>query len=308
MIYGWRTQSKTSRNKKTHERKKRGFKKRPHWYYQSFSSTSVSEEEVRKHKMKIKNWTAYLGDCLEIMKWFDSESIDLTVTSPPYDNLRTYNDSLNWNFDIFKEIAKEIYRVTKQGWVLVWVVWDETNKFCESMTSFRQALYFNEIWFNILDTMIYYKQNYAPAYPTLRRYANQFEYMFVFSKGKPKTFNPVQREKVRSTDKKSQYRKPDWEIVKRFLKQNKRDLKDASNVWEYPVWFKNLWHPAVFPEKLAEDHILSWSNPWDIVLDPFGWSFTTGKMAELNWRKWICIEKDDWYYNIGVNRIQNLSN
>ncbi len=238
-------------------------------------------------------------DCLNSLKSFPDKCIDLTVTSPPYDNLRTYN---GYSFD-FEWIAKELYRVTKEWWVVVWVVWDQTSKFCESMTSFKQALYFNEIWFNLLDTMIYYKQNYAPAYPTLRRYANQFEYMFVFSKGKPKTFNPVQREKVRSTDKKSQYRKPDWEIVKRFLKQNKRDLKDASNVWEYPVWFKNLWHPAVFPEKLAEDHILSWSNPWDIILDPFAWSWTTLKMAKKNGRDYVWIEISEEYIEIIKKRL-----
>jgi len=251
--------------------------------------------------MEIKNWTAILGDCLIEMKNIPDGSIDLTVTSPPYDNLRTYNWNLQWDFEW---IANELFRVTKQWWVVVWVVWDETSKFCESMTSFNQALFFKKIWFNLLDTMIYYKQNYAPAYPTLRRYANQFEYMFVFSKWRPKTFNPIQVKKIENRNGMSGFRQKDGTVIRKIVKTN-GDFKDASNVWSMPVGFKNLGHPAVFPEKLAEDHILSWSNPWDIILDPFAWSFTTAKMAEKNNRKWICIEKDQWYFDIWINRLNN---
>lgn len=240
----------------------------------------------------------YFGDCLEVMKSIPDGSIDLTVTSPPYDSLRTYN-GYSWDFEW---IVKELFRVTRQGGVVVWVVWDETKKFCESMTSFRQALYFNQIGFNLLDTMIYYKQNYAPAYPTLRRYANQFEYMFVFSKGKPKTFNPVQRDKVRNKEEKVAYRQKDWTLLRK-IKEVWRETKDASNVWEYAVWGNLSWHPAVFPEKLAEDHILSWSNSWDIVLDPFAWSGTTLKMAKKNNRNYIWIEISKEYIEIIKQRL-----
>lgn len=232
------------------------------------------------------------------MKSIPDGSIDLTVTSPPYDSLRTYN-GYSWDFEW---IVKELFRVTRQGGVVVWVVWDETKKFCESMTSFRQALYFNQIGFNLLDTMIYYKQNYAPAYPTLRRYANQFEYMFVFSKGKPKTFNPVQRDKVRNKEEKVAYRQKDWTLLRK-IKEVWRETKDASNVWEYAVWGNLSWHPAVFPEKLAEDHILSWSNSWDIVLDPFAWSGTTLKMAKKNNRNYIWIEISKEYIEIIKQRL-----
>jgi len=237
-------------------------------------------------------------DCLWILKEMKDEIIDLTVTSPPYDNLRTYN-GYSWDFEW---IVKELFRVTRQGGVVVWVVWDETKKFCESMTSFRQALYFNQIGFNLLDTMIYYKQNYAPAYPTLRRYANQFEYMFVFSKGKPKTFNPVQRDKVRNKEEKVAYRQKDWTLLRK-IKEVWRETKDASNVWEYAVWGNLSWHPAVFPEKLAEDHILSWSNEWDIVLDPFAWSWTTLKMAKNNGRDYVGIEISEEYIEIIKKRL-----
>jgi DNA modification methylase len=133
------------------------------------------------------------GDCLEVMKDIPDKSIDMVLTSPPYDNLRDYK---GYTFD-FEGIAKELHRIVKDGGVVVWVVGDETRNFCERASSFKQALYFNEIGFNLLDTMIYYKKNYAPAYPTLRRYANQFEYMFVFSKGKTKNIQPNTKRKKR---------------------------------------------------------------------------------------------------------------
>lgn len=131
-----------------------------------------------------------LGDCLEVMRTMESESVDLTVTSPPYDNLRTYNGNIEqWSFAKFQEITKELYRVTKKGGVVVWVVADSTIKGSESGTSFKQALWFMECGFNLHDTMIYRKQNYVPL--THNRYEQEFEYMFVFSKGKPKAFNPI---------------------------------------------------------------------------------------------------------------------
>jgi DNA modification methylase len=206
------------------------------------------------------------GECISVMKDIPDKSIDMVLTSPPYDNLRDYK---GYTFD-FEGIAKEIYRVLKDGGVCVWVVGDETSKFCESLSSFKQALYFNEIGFNLLDTMIYYKQNYAPAYPTLRRYANQFEYMFVFSNGKPKTFNPIQKEKVRIASGMSSFSKRDGSKIVKYVDRNTRPTKDASNVWEYPSSSKNQNHPAVFPEKLAEDHIISWSNEGDTILRPNG--------------------------------------
>jgi len=238
------------------------------------------------------------GDCLEVMKEIPDKSVDMVLTSPPYDNLRDYN---GYTFD-FEGIAKEIYRVLKDGGVCVWIVGDATIKFCESFSSFKQALYFKEIGFNLLDTMIYYKQNYAPAYPTLRRYANQFEYMFVFSKGKPKTFNPIQKDKVRNKEEKVAYRQKDGSLIRK-TKLKGRETKDASNVWSMPVGFKNLGHPAVFPEKLAEDHILSWSNEGDTILDPMAGSGTTLKMAKKNNRNYIGIEISPEYIDIINKRL-----
>ena len=241
----------------------------------------------------------YNENCLETMAKMPDCFVDLTVTSPPYDNLREYK---GYTFD-FESVTKELYRVTKQGGVVVWVVGDETSKFNESGTSFRQALFFKEVGFNLLDTMIYYKQNYAPAYPTLKRYANQFEYMFVFSKGKPNTFNPIQKEKVRNKEEKVAYRQKDGSL-KRKIKEKGRETKDASNVWEFSVGGNLTGHPAIFPEQLANDHIISWSNENDLVYDCFMGSGTTAKMALLNNRKFIGSEISEEYCKIAETRIK----
>ena len=251
-------------------------------------------------------------DCLEGMKLLPNECIDLTVTSPPYDNLRTYNGNIEqWSFEKFQGIAKELYRVTKQGGVVVWVVGDSTTNFCESLSSFKQALYFVEdCGFNLLDTMIYYKQNYAPAYPTLKRYANQFEYMFVFSKGKPKTFNPIQKPKVRNKEEKVAFRQQDGSLIRK-TKDKGRETKDASNVWEYSTGGSctkdkiAFQHPAVFPEQLAADHIISWSNEGDAVLDPFMGSGTTAIACINTNRNYIGFELDKQYCDIANERIRN---
>ena len=247
------------------------------------------------------------GDCLEIMKGVADNSIDLTVTSPPYDNLRTYAGTLDWNFDIFKQVANELYRITKDGGVVVWVVGDATIKGSETGTSFRQALYFKEIGFNLHDTMIYRKQNYTPL--THNRYEQEWEYMFCFSKGKPKTFNPIKvpcKYAGQTTwGQPNMYKTNNGELTK--VKQTViNDEKIKGNIFEYLVGSTQtgkIKHPAMFPEQLAADQILSWSNEGDLVFDPFMGSGTTGKMAKLNNRKFIGIEKVPEYFDIANKRI-----
>ena len=213
----------------------------------------------------------YNEDCLDTMARMKDNFIDLTVTSPPYDNLRTYN---GYSFD-FESIAKELYRVTKEGGVVVWVVGDATIKGSESGTSFKQALYFKECGFNLHDTMIYSKRNPAPQL-FHKRYQNVFEYMFIFSKGKPNTCNAIRIpvETKRNSRSKSGTRNNKNEIArsKYFYRTNKDKIK--GNIWEYKVGnLKEFWnnskHPAIFPEQLANDHILSWSNEGDLIYDCF---------------------------------------
>ena len=206
------------------------------------------------------------GDCLELMKDIPDESIDLIITSPPpYDNIRNYDNSLNWNFDIFKNVADNIYRVLKKGGCIIWVVADKTERGSESCTSFKQALYFKEkLGLNLHDTMIYKKLNYVPL--THNRYEQEFEYMFCFSKGKPKTFNPIKipcKYAGTQTWGNTKYYKTSSDRLTNVGKLTVHDTKIKGNIFEYIVGSTKtgkIKHPAMFPLDLAIDQIKSWSN------------------------------------------------
>lgn len=240
-----------------------------------------------------------------------NDSIDLVVTSPPYDGLRTYN---GYSFN-FEEIAKELWRVMKPGGVIVWVVGDAVVKGSETGNSFRQALYFQSLGFNIHDTMIYEKNTSSfPARRNGARYTQIFEYMFVFSKGKPKTTNLI-------CDKKNKwFGHTNW--GKNTQRGTDNDLKETKKIKPVPEFSprNNIWkyivgggfatkdkvahkHPAIFPEKLAEDHVLTWSNEGDVVLDPFMGSGTTAKMALKNNRSYIGFEMSAEYCEIIKERL-----
>lgn len=260
-------------------------------------------------------------NCLDTMARMKDNFVDLTVTSPPYDGLRTYN---GYSFD-FESIAKELYRTTKEGGVVVWVVGDSTVKGSETGTSFRQALYFMECGFKLNDTMIYER---TALFKHKNRYSQDFEYMFVFSKGKPNTFNALRQMKSANTLKRQknktgvggQRTKADGilEVIDRNHKgfeRKERARKDEtrlkSNIWKIArgnncstkdkFAFK---HPAIFPEKLVNDHIISWSNENDIIYDPFMGSGTTAKMAILNNRNWIGSEMSSEYCEIIKERVK----
>lgn len=259
----------------------------------------------------------YQEDCLKVLNDLISLGIkvDLTVTSPPYDDLRNYEESLIWNFDVFKQVADKLYQITKDGGVVVWVVGDRTKKGSKTLTSFKQALYFKSIGFNVYDVMIYEKSGSTP--PHKNRYMNTTEFMFVLSKGKPNTVNLIKDKPNKwagtSTYGECSNRGKDDKIQKKS-KRIVADFSVRGNVWRYATGFNNTTsdkfafkHPAIFPEKLAQDHILSWSNEGDIVLDCFMGSGTTGKMALLNNRKFIGIEKVEKYFEISKQRIENVN-
>ena len=259
------------------------------------------------------------GDCRIILQKLKNESIDLTVTSPPYDYLRTYNEKIKKSIDNefsfpFDDIVNELFRVTKKGGIVVWVVGDQVINGGESCSSFRQALSFVDKGFILYDTMIYHK-NGSP-FPEKKRYSQVFEYMFVFSKGKPKTVNILK-------DKKNKWAGHS-NFGKRVMRNKEGELKEMPkfeiaeygaryNVWNYSTG-KNystkdtyaFEHPAIFPEELAEDHILSWSNPGDIVLDPMCGSGTVLKMAKLNNRDYVGIDLDEAYIKLSEKRMENL--
>ena len=246
------------------------------------------------------------GDNVEVMRQLPDNCIDLTVTSPPYDNLRTYN---GFSFD-FENVAKELYRITKDGGVVVWVVGDATINGSETGTSFKQALYFKEIGFNLHDTMIYEKDTQPCHDPRNKRYKQYFEYMFILSKGKPNTYNEIQDIPTKNPGKvlkKATKRKPDGSM-RHFTEEGRevkiKDYMARKNIWIFNTDKRGAEHPAIFPEQLAKDHIISWSNPGDIVFDPFSGSGTTAKMAYLNGRNYCGIDISEEYCEITRKRVE----
>jgi len=245
----------------------------------------------------------YNEDCLQTMSKMPDNYIDLIITSPPYDDIRNYN---GYKFE-FEKIANEIARILKVGGMLVWVVGDKTENGSETGTSFKQALYFKEIGLNIHDTMIYYKNNPMPT--AGNRYHQHFEYMFAISNGNPKTFNPIKEEtkykglanmKNRGTEGSMNYKKVE-----------RTQEKKIGNVFFYSVGGgistkdKIAYeHPAIFPEQLVKDQILTWSNELDIIYDPFMGSGTTAKIAQLNNRQWIGSEISSKYVEIAEQRLK----
>lgn len=256
----------------------------------------------------------YNENCLDTMKRMPDNFLDLTVTSPPYDNLRTYKGFV---FP-FEKIAKELYRVTKLGGVVVWVVGDATIKGSETGTSFRQALFFMECGFRLHDTMIFQKHNMPLSH---NRYEPSFEYMFVLSKNKPKVFNAIKIKSNYAGDIKKYNHgekrgsRTDAVCATRYRDESSivASYKTKSNIWHYAIGFNGTTrdkiafeHPAVFPEQLANDHIISWSNEGDLVFDPFMGSGTTAKMAILNKRNYIGSEISSEYCEIIKKRLEQI--
>ncbi|MDO8786226.1 MAG: DNA methyltransferase, partial [Syntrophales bacterium] len=250
------------------------------------------------------------GDAIEVMQAMPSDCVDLVVTSPPYDDLRSYN---GYSFN-FEGMVKGLFRVIKKGGVVVWVVGDQTIKGDETGTSFKQALHFKQAGFNLFDTMIYLKTPRG-AVGNNNTYWQTFEYMFVFSKGAPKTINLIkdrENKEARNGDN-STKRLHDGSLLKQkragYSKYGRR-----TNVWGYligkghsasdDIAYK---HPAIFPEKLAQDHVLSWTKTGDVVFDPMCGSGTTCKMAKLNKRDFIGIDVSSEYCKIAEERLKQKS-
>lgn len=250
----------------------------------------------------------YCDDCFNFMKNISDNCIDLTVTSPPYDDLRNYNGY----FFQCELIAEQLYRITKSGGIVVWVVGDKIKKGNKTLTSFKQALTFQQVGFNVHDTMIYKKKN--TPFMRSNAYTNCFEFMFIFSKDTPRVFNPLKEKTVRSGLEMLVHNKKADGVNKKILGKLNTE-KTKTNIWEYAVGLGGTTndkiafeHPAVFPEKLAQDHILSWSNENDIVFDPMCGSGTTCKMALLNNRNFIGCDISSEYVNIAKKRLQQYTN
>lgn len=250
------------------------------------------------------------GNCVEVMQQFDHDVIDLTVTSPPYDDLRNYK---GYVFP-FEDIVKELYRITKPGGVVVWVVADATIDATETGTSFNQALFFKETGFNLHDTMIFRKKNPIPQIYR-KRYNNEFEYMFVFSKGVVKTHNPIMVDcihaglELNGTTYKN-YSKN--EQTREKMAKPVKDKKIKGNIWEYVVGKKQedqeaKGHPAPFPCELVRDHIKSWTNQGDLVFDPMSGSGTTARVSCEMGRQYIGIDISHEYCEIARQRVKLIA-
>lgn len=250
------------------------------------------------------NITIYCGDCAEVMKSFAPNAFDLTVTSPPYDNLRDYN---GYTFD-FDPISKQLWRITSPGGIVVWVVGDQTINGSETGTSFRQALGFMGLGFNLHDTMIYEAAG-TGAKGSHLSYWQSFEFMFILSNGRPKTVNRIADRKNKMPGFKKWPSPKNEEIGSRINRVTQTaEIGIRANIWRYAVgWLDKsdkTSHPAPFPEALVRDHILSWSNPGDLVLDPMMGSGTTLKMAMLLDRRAIGIDESEEYCKIAVERLR----
>ena len=255
-------------------------------------------------------------DCCNVMRQMieNNVTVDLTVSSPPYDQLRNYHDSSHWDFDKFKEVAELLYNVTADGGVVVWVVGDAVIKGGESGSSFRQALYFMDLGFKLHDTMIYEKNSSAfPAKRGSKRYTQIFEYMFVFVKGKIHECNllcdkPNKWAGFTNWGKNTQYNK-EGELEETEKIKAVPQFSMRNNIWKYTTGFNGkTGHPAVFPQQLATDHILSWSLEEHTVFDPFLGSGTTALSAIRTNRKFIGCEIDKEYFEICDRRIKEELN
>ena len=249
------------------------------------------------------------GDNIEVMKGWPDECVDLTVTSPPYDNLRDYQ---GYDFR-FEDIAKELFRITADGGVVVWIVGDMTVNGSETGTSFKQALYFKEIGFRLHDTMIYAKR--GCPFPENNRYNQKFEYMFILSKGSPKTTKLLTQATLYKSNQigkssSSTIRNADGTMQSMKYETNK-ETTTRYNIWEYSVGYMKstkekvaFEHPATFPEHLASDHIRTWSNINDLIFDPMCGSGTTCKMAHRLGRNYIGIDISSDYCEIARQRLR----
>lgn len=247
------------------------------------------------------------GDCLDLMQEIPGGSVDMVLTSPPYDNLRDYNKSLVWNQTIWESVIRQLYRVIKEGGLCVWIVSDATVNGSETGTSFKQALFAKSIGFRLYDTMIWDKGS-SGAIGRINGYVDVFDYMFILSKGKPNKENTIRDKKNKRYGERKHPSCRDRDgVVRKSYNSIKviNQLGKRHNIWRIDPCKKKSerLHPAPFPVNLANDHVISWSNPSDIVLDPFMGSGTVGIACKNLGREFIGIEKDPDYFELAKNRI-----
>ncbi len=254
----------------------------------------------------------YQENCIATMNRMPDDFIDMTITSPPYDDLRDYN---GYHFPV-EDIAKSLFQKTKPGGVVIWVVGDRTLNGNETLTSFRHALTFQDVGFRVHDTMIYVKNNPIPS-DCGKRYRQAFEYMFCFSKGKPKTFNPITEPTKSAGQKITAFRitgKGRGNVPNEDIGREIKGERKVTNIFGYNVGTSSskdkiaFQHPAIFPERLVSDQIVTWTDEGDVVYDCFMGSGTTAKVAQLLHRKWLGSEISEEYVKIAKERLVPYTN
>ena len=268
-------------------------------------TSDCNQDSARAHGSSLQRMVRRIlcGDNCELLGEMPRDCIDLVVTSPPYDDLRTYGGH-SWDF---YGVAWQLKRVLKPGGVLVWVVGDSVKDGSESLNSAAQAIHFRTLGLSVHDTMIYQKT--GQPFPEQTRYNQTWEYIFVLSKGKPKTFNGITEPTTWRSKKGYGTRQADGSI-KQMEYETGKETKLRGNVWKYSTGYGLSTpdkyaheHPAMFPEKLAKDHIITWSNPGEIVLDPFNGSGTTTKAAKELGRLWIGMDVNPDYCKLAETRL-----
>ena len=252
-------------------------------------------------------------DCLETMKRMPDNYVDLILTSPPYDNMRSYGGNKNYHqrlnqtgfsFD-FEGIAKELTRVLKPGGVIMWNVQDQTIKGSRTGNSMRQALFFmEECGLFLHDHLIWYKT--GTPFPSIYRYRNVWENMFILTKGKPNTFNPILKKNKTggASRNRRRERNHNGELVMKERVVTTKEYGIDDNVWYITNHFnvtdemKKYGHPAVMADEVAKRHIQSWTNEGDVVYDPFLGAATTTRLAKQMNRNWIGSEIHKPYFDI----------
>lgn len=246
--------------------------------------------------------TIYNDDCRNQLRYI---AADLCVTSPPYDSLRDY-EGIEWDHKVFMQIARRLRQSVSN---IVWIVGDASIDGGESGSSFKQALYFIKLGYKLHDTMIWQKRGFSM--PSHTRYHQIFEYMFVFRRGEI-PFSPIKDVKNitggKTTLGKNTFRMKNGEMTER-ARRPAAEWGMRNNIWktnttgqEQPC--KTLEHPATFPYKLAHDHIVSWSNQGDMIVDPFMGSGTTLRAAKDLRRTAIGIEISEKYCEIAARKMQ----
>jgi site-specific DNA-methyltransferase (adenine-specific) len=213
----------------------------------------------------------------------------------------------------FEAVADALFRITMPGGVVAWVVQDQIENGSETSTSFKQALYFKTVGFNLHSTMIMISN--GGKLPHRIRYAPVHHYAFILSKGRPRSINLIRdrRNKNAGQEYRWHVRRPDGHTVKKKdSPQITPPFGERNNVWHYDVGFnqttkdkKAFDHPALMSEMMAEDHIISWSRPGDLVFDPFSGAGTTCKMALLNDRRYLGMEIHEPYYDLSIERLES---